>query len=173
MTNGTFTEGFTSHGGGRKEVTGRMVLIGLVTFFAVVVAVNVGMMVAAISTFTGLDSDSPYQEGLAFEKEKSAAVAQQALHWQVLESVKTVAERTRVEVLARNADGRLLDGLRATATLVHPTDRHLDRDLAMTEDASGHYSGVTGAAVGQWDLVIELSRAGARVFRSKNRVFLR
>jgi hypothetical protein len=32
---------------------------------------------------------------------------------------------------------------------------------------------VTGLAVGQWDLVVELSRDGARQFRSKNRVVLR
>jgi nitrogen fixation protein FixH len=174
MTSSTFTRNdFASHGEGRKEVTGRMVLICLLTFFAIVVAVNVGMMVAAISTFTGLDSESPYREGLAFEQEKSAAIAQRELGWQVQESVKAEAGATRLEISARDADGRWLGGLKAAATLVHPSDRRLDRDLAMTEDAPGHYSGLTGAAVGQWNLVIELSRAGARVFRSKNSVFLR
>ena len=31
----------------------------------------------------------------------------------------------------------------------------------------------TELAAGQWDLLIELSRQGDRVFRSKNRVFLK
>jgi nitrogen fixation protein FixH len=174
MSSSTFTDqGFADHGGGRKEVTGRMVLICLVTFFAVVGAVNFGMMAAAISTFTGLDSESPYQEGLAFEQEKSAAAAQQALRWQVQASVKTEAGTTRIEVSARDTDGKPLGALAATATLVHPTDRRLDRDVTLTEDAPGHFNGLTVTAAGQWDLLIDLSRDGARMFRSKNRVVLR
>ena len=43
----------------------------------------------------------------------------------------------------------------------------------MTQDAPGHFSGVTEAALGQWDVVIELSRDGDRLFRSKNRIVLR
>jgi nitrogen fixation protein FixH len=174
MSSSTFTDqSFANHGGGRKEVTGRMVLICLVTFFAVVGAVDFGMMATAISTFTGLDSDSPYQEGLAFEQEKSAAAAQQALRWQVQASVKKEGGATSVEVSARDATGKPLRALAATATLVHPTDRRLDRDLTLAEDAPGHFQGLTATAVGQWDLLIELSRDGARMFRSKNRVVLR
>lgn len=56
-----------------RELTGRIVLTWLVGFFAVVFAVNGVMAVAAISTFSGLDSDSPYQAGLAFDAEIAAA----------------------------------------------------------------------------------------------------
>src|ERR1019366_9938190 len=109
----------------------------------------------AISTFAGLDSDSPYQAGLAFDQEIAAARAQQALHWQVQAKVTTTDEgRTLVEIFARDANGAPLSGLGATATLVHPTDRRLDRDLAISEDGPGHFRGVTGPAVGQWDVVI-------------------
>ena len=80
---------------------------------------------------------------------------------------------TMVEISARDADGTPLPGLTATASLAHPADRRLDRDLAMTQDGPGHFRGVTGAAAGQWDLVIELSRDGTRRFRSKNRIVLR
>jgi nitrogen fixation protein FixH len=165
----------TSRGGVRpREVTGQMVLVCLVTFFAIVGAVNAIMMGAAISTFAGLDSDSPYQAGLAFEEEIAAAAAQQALHWQVEAKMeRTDADKTLIEIVARDADGAPLLGLTATASLVHPTDRRLDRDLAMTPEGLGHFRGVTGMAVGQWDVVIDLSRDGARQFRSKSRVVLR
>ena len=59
------THVFTESGEARpRELTGRMVLIWLVAFFAVVAAVNAIMIDAAISTFAGLESDSPYQAGL-------------------------------------------------------------------------------------------------------------
>jgi nitrogen fixation protein FixH len=166
---------FTGSGQARpRELTGRMVLLWLIGFFGVVAAVNAVMMGAAISTLSGLDSDSPYQAGLAYEAEIAAARAQQALHWQVdVQMERTEAGMTLVEITARDADGTPLPGLRATASLVHPTDRRLDRDLAVTPDGPGQFRGVTGNAVGQWDVVIELSRDGARQFRTKNRVFVR
>jgi nitrogen fixation protein FixH len=151
-----------------------MVLMWLLGFFALVGAVNAVMIGAAISTFAGLESDSPYQAGLAFDEEIAAARAQRALHWQVQAAVaRTDRGETLVEISARDANGTPLPGLSATASLVHPTDRRLDRDLAVTPDGPGHFRGVTGTAVGQWDVVIELSRDGVRRFRSKNRVVLR
>src|SRR6266567_1365889 len=160
-------------GGGPKEVTGRMVLICLVAFFAVVGAVNAVMIGAAVSTFAGLESESPYQAGRAFDREIAAAQAQQALHWQVEAKVAgSDGGATRIEISVRDANGGPIMGLGATATLVHPTDRRRDRGLVMTEDAPGRFSGMTAAAIGQWDVIIDLSRDGARLFRSKNRVAL-
>jgi len=157
-----------------RELTGRTVLICLVGFFVVVGAVNAVMIAAAISTFAGLESESPYQAGLAFDQEIAAARAQQALHWRVQAKVaRTDGGEILVEISARDADGAPLPGLGATASLVHPTDRRLDRDLAMTPDGPGHFGGTTGTAAGQWDVVIDLSRDGVRQFRSKNRVTLR
>ncbi|HEY4406814.1 MAG TPA: FixH family protein [Xanthobacteraceae bacterium] len=156
-----------------RELTGRMVLLWLVGFFAIVGAANAVMIGAAISTFAGLEHDSPYQAGLAFDQEIAAARAQQALHWQVQAKVtRTDRGETLVEISAHDADGAPLSGLGVTASLVHPTDRRLDRELAMTADGPSQFSGVTGAAAGQWDVLIELSRDGARQFRSKNRVTL-
>jgi nitrogen fixation protein FixH len=157
-----------------RELTGRTVLMWLIGFFAVVGVVNAVMIGAAISTFAGLESDSPYQAGLVFDEEIAAARAQQALHWQVeAEVARADGGEILVTISARDANGTPLPGLGATATLVHPTDRRLDRELAITPDGPGHFRGVTGTAVGQWDVVIELSRDGVRRFRSKNRVVLR
>jgi nitrogen fixation protein FixH len=156
-----------------RELTGRMVLLWLVGFFVVVAAVNAIMIGFAISTFAGLEHDSPYQAGLAFDQEIAAARVQEALHWQVQAKVaKAAGGKTLVEISARDAGGAPLSGLVATASLVHPTDRRLDRDLTMTPEGPGRFSGLTGAAAGQWDVVIDLARDGARRFRSKNRIVL-
>ena len=64
-------------------------------------------------------------------------------------------------------------GLEATVSLIHPNDRRLDRPVAMQANAPGRFRGVVTPSPGQWDLVIELSRDGERLFRSKERIILR
>jgi len=168
----TISERSFSRGDGPKEVTGRMVLICFVAFFAVVAAVNAVMIRAAVSTFGGVETESAYQAGRAFERETAAVAAQDALHWQVAGKISADLAATRIEVVADDAGGTPLTGLRASARLVHPADRRADRTVALTEDAPGRFHGTDAPLSGQWALVIELSRDGARVFRSRNWVFL-
>ena len=150
-----------------------MVLICLVAFFAVIAGVNAVMIRAAVSTFGGVETENAYQAGLAFAREIAAVEAQDALHWNVRAKVSAAAGATLVEVVATDAGGRPLAGIEATARLVRPTDRRADHAVTLGEEAPGRFKGRTGAVVGQWALVIELSRDGQRLFRSKNRVFMR
>jgi len=161
-------------GGGRpREVTGRMVFICLVAFFAVVAGVNAIMVRAAVSTFGGVETDSSYQAGLAFAREAATVQAQDALHWDVTANISNQDGAAVIEVMARDSSGRSVPNVVATAQLAHPTDRRADRMVPMTEGGPGSFRGTTEALVGQWDLVIELSRDGDRLFRSKNRVLIR
>jgi nitrogen fixation protein FixH len=162
----------STRGDGPKEVTGRMVLICLVAFFAVVAGVNAVMIRFAVSTFGGVETESAYQAGLAFARETAAVAAQDALHWQVKAKVSAATGATLVEVVANDAADRPLTGLQASARLVHPTDRRADHEVALVEGAPGQFQGRSALLVGQWALVIELSRDGTRMFRSKNRIFL-
>jgi nitrogen fixation protein FixH len=156
-----------------KEVTGRMVLVCLVAFFVAVAGVNAVMIRAAVSTFGGVETESAYQAGLAFARETAAVAAQDALRWQVKAKVSAAVDATLVELVATDAGGRPLTGLQAFARLAHPTDKRADHVFELHETAPGRFQGTAGAAVGQWAFEIELSREGARMFRSRNRVFLR
>jgi nitrogen fixation protein FixH len=164
-------------GGGPKEatgrVTGRMVLICLVAFFAVVTGVNAVMIAAALSTFGGLETEGRYQAGLAFARDHAAAAAQDALHWHVKAKVSTDGGATLVEVVANDDADRAIAGLQASARLAHPADKRADRVIALREEAPGQFRGRSPLLAGQWELIIELSRDGTRLFRSKNRIFLR
>jgi nitrogen fixation protein FixH len=148
-----------------------MVLICLVAFFAVVAGVNAVMIRAAVSTFGGLETENSYQAGVAFAREIAAVEAQDALHWQVRAKVSADADTTLLEVIATDAAGGPLEGLQATAHLSHPMDKRADHIVSLNEDAPGKFGGRTVSVVGQWTLVIELTRDGTRLFRSKNRVF--
>jgi nitrogen fixation protein FixH len=156
-----------------ERVTGRMVLICLVAFFAVVIGVNAVMIAAAVSTFGGLETEGRYEAGRAFARDHAAAAAQDALHWRIKGKVSAEAGRTLVEVVASDDADRPLAGLQASARLVHPADKRADRVIALREDAPGQFKGRDTPLAGQWELVIELSRDGTRLFRSNNRIFLR
>jgi nitrogen fixation protein FixH len=163
-----YTGGGESH---PKEVTGRMVFVCLVAFFAVVAGVNFVLVKAAISTFGGLETDSSYRAGLAYGREIAAAEAQKARYWRVEAKVLSSEDGTTVvDMSVQDAAGQPIAGLGAVVRLAHPTDRRLDHALTMHEDAPGRFRGNTTQAKGEWDVVIELSRGEERLFRSKNRI---
>jgi len=155
-----------------RQVTGRMVLACLIAFFAVVAGANAIMIRAAISTFGGVETSSSYQAGLAYARESRAAHAQDALGWQVKANVHPTAGMTRIDIDVRDAAGVALTRLQAMARFERPTDRRADQTVALHEDRSGHFRGRAAPITGQWDLIIELSRDGERVFRSRSRVVL-
>ena len=155
------------------RVTGRMVLIGFIAFFGIVAGVNAIMIHAAVSTFGGVETESSYRAGLAFANEMARAQAQDARHWNVTARAVLEGDATIVEVTARDAAGGAVPNLAATAQLVHPTDRRADHAVPLSGYSTGLFRGTTAVAAGQWDLVIELSRDGERLFRSKNRMWLR
>lgn len=157
-----------------KEVTGRTVFVCLVAFFAVVAAVNGVMMTAAITTFGGVETASSYQAGLVFGREIAAVHEQDRLGWQVAVHAPTDAARSSViELVARDRANVPLAALEVAGRLSHPMDKRADRTLAWREVSTGVFRADTGRAVGQWDLVIELSQGGSPKFRSRNRLTLR
>ncbi len=157
-----------------RQLTGRMVLLCLVGFFAVVFAVNGVMIHAALSTFDGVETDSAYQAGRRFEQDVAMAKAQDARQWHVDAKVTPAPDGgARLDISARDAAGLPLSGMDAAAVFERPTDRRLDRSVAVTENSPGHFHGTAELAAGQWDLIIELSHQSDRQFRSKNRIILK
>jgi len=155
------------------RLTGWTVLFYLLFFFGVVGGVNGVMIYEALSTMRGVDTESAYQAGRMFEHDVAMLKAQDARHWQVDAKLTPAANGTRLELIARDEADHVLAGLVASASFERPTDRGLDRKIALTEDSPGQYYGRTELIPGQWDLVIEISRQGQQLFRSKNRVVLK
>ena len=157
-----------------RELTGRAVLLWIVGFFAVVFAVNGVLVQAATSTFRGIEVGSSYQAGLMFKQEVESAERQNALHWRV--DGKLSRDGTGQAVLdigAADAQGAPVTGLTAVAYLAHPADSRLDRTVELDKIAPGRFHGAVTAQAGQWELTVDLSRGGDRLFRSRSRVTLR
>jgi len=157
-----------------RPITGRFVLIVIVSFFAVVITVNMVMMRLAIATLPGTEVDSAYSASLAYQKEIQAAHRQNARQWKIDAHLERKPDGAAALALrARDARGTPLIGLAVSAHLERPTDRRADQPMDVAESGEGDYRGTArGVAAGQWDLVIEAVADGQRMFLSRNRVVL-
>ena len=153
-----------------RPLTGKHVLAIFIAFFAVVIAVNMVMFRVATSSFSGIETDSAYRVGLAYNTELEAARQQVALGWAV--NAKVDGERVIIDV--RDRDGQIVPGLTGDVVLAWPADRRLDRKGTISALSGGRYEAQLDKALppGQWDVVVTLRRNGERVFLSKNRIIL-
>jgi nitrogen fixation protein FixH len=157
-----------------KELTGRIVLFCFLGFFGIVAAMNAVLLRAATTTFGGVDTSSAYKMGLAFNTEIAAARAQQTLHWLVDAKVtRSPQGDASLSVNVRDSRGASPPAIALVAKLAHPADTRRDQIVAMRQIAPGVFDGAVRAEPGQWDMVIDISRGGERLFRSRSRVTLR
>ena len=154
-----------------RVLTGRMVLFCLVAFFGIVIAVNAVMVRVAVSSFSGVETESAYKAGLSFKNDVAAAHAQDARHWSVNASLEQ-GETNRVVITARDDKAGVIAGLKPDVRLAHPTDKRRDVPLEFIELTPGQFQSLTPMPKGQWDLVIGLKRETETVFRSKSRISL-
>jgi len=155
-----------------RPLTGRRVLFYLVSFFSVVFAMNIVMARIAVSSFSGVETESAYKAGLSFKNDVAAAHAQDARHWSVEAALQRGGAATRIAISARDAENRAIAGLVPEIRLAHPTDRRHDVLLEAVEVAPGRFECETPLRQGQWDLMISFKRAEDTVFRSKSRIAL-
>ncbi len=148
-----------------RPFTGRHMLIVMVSFFGVVIAVNLTMAVLASRTWSGLVVKNGYVASQQFNSRLAAARRQAKLGWA---STLEVAGAKLVFTI-RDRDGRALSGLATGAKLERPTSERGDAVIAFAEAAPGRYEAAAPAGRGRW--VVDLtarSRAGTtyrQIFR--------
>ena len=135
-----------------KAFTGRHMTAILVAFFAVVIAVNVTMARFAMSTFGGKVVENSYVASQHYNEWLQRADAQDRLGWE--ESITLDAGRH--VLLTIRADGRSLDGVRASAMINHPVGRTAPVALAFEPAAGGVLRSVEPLVLGRWrlDLIV-------------------
>ncbi|MDI9848436.1 FixH family protein [Rhodoblastus sp. 17X3] len=151
-----------------RVLTGRMVLLMLAGFFGVMLVVNFIFATYAVKTFSGLDSDNPYDSGLAYNKEIAAARAQAELGWTVDLNRAPDGSATQVAVTVKDKAGQPVTGLDVGLHFYFPATRKLDRQVSASPVADGVYSGSAPLQSGRWDVEVTLGRNGERLFRSRN-----
>jgi nitrogen fixation protein FixH len=154
-----------------RPITGRTVLLCFMGFFGIIFAMNLYMVRVAVSSFSGVETESAYKAGLSFKNDVAAAHAQDARHWAVEASLQR-GDAATILITARDGQGQPLAGLTPMVRLAHPTDKRRDVVLELVELTPGQFKSLTPMPAGQWDLVIGLQRATDTVFRSKSRISL-
>ena len=157
----------------QRKVTGRAVFFSLVAFFGIVAGVNAIMIRFAVTTFGGVETDSAYKVGLAFNQERAAVETQNALHWSVsAQLTQVISDKARLVVNVNDQSGVPVNSIQVEAKLAHPANVRRDSQLTMHELAPGMFEGESDARPGQWDLQIDVRRGDKHLFRSRSRVVL-
>ena len=155
-------------------VKGYHVLFGVLSFFAVVFAVNGYFLFAALSTHSGVVAQEPYRKGLDYNSRIAADERQAELGWNETVSV-TGDGRVSVTVLDREAQP--LSDLVVSGSIGRPSTVRHDRTFRLAEQERGRYAAEVGALEpGNWIIAIE-ARSGADdtepAYRARRRLWLK
>ena len=78
--------------------------------------------------------------------------------------------KASIEPLAFQASA--VTGIAVVATLAHSADARRDQRITLAQRGAGEFAGTVEVSRGFWDLIIDASRDGTDMFRSRSRVLL-
>lgn len=156
------------------ELTGRHVLIALITFFTVIAGVNFTMMNLAIRTMPGTEVKSTYEASQQYNRRLDAIAAQDRRGWQVDIATTGLHSGSPLGVEVRDHAGAVLAGLKVSARIERPTDARYDRRIALADLGAGRYAAaMPELAAGQWTITVEILRGNERQFVSQRRILIK
>lgn len=159
------------------ELRGWHVLLILIGFFAVVIAVDVGMAVQAYRTFPGEVTAKPYEDGLAFNTALARRQEERSLGWRA--SIETTVlgagsalRSGRVQLRLKISDnaGQPVRGLTLRGRLERPATESGRLDLQLTETRPGTYDATAPDTPGAWDISISGQDRTGRAFEAQRRL---
>jgi len=157
-----------------KTIRGRHVLWGLLGFFGVVSAVNAVFVYLALSSHSGLQTDSAYHKGLKYNERLEAAESQKARGWSLeLDSRLSENSALTLSVGLKDRYGTPLTGLEVLAELRRPAREGFDQTLIFKHSSGGVYlAEATLPFRGQWDMVLVARQGGEVAYVAEKRLWL-
>ena len=153
-----------------KRFTGRQFLAIMLASFVLVTAVNGLMIWYALSTWSGLVSDSAFAEGLGFDRVLAASRAEAALGWK-----GTIAYEPSGRIVFHlvDANGQPLSRLGVSMVMLRPTREGFDRTAALRETTPGRYeAGIHAPLPGVWDVRVVVAAGGQTKFHAEQRILV-
>jgi nitrogen fixation protein FixH len=146
-----------------REITGRMVLAGMVGAFGIIIAVNLTMAYLAIGTFPGLETRNSY---VASQQFQAARDAQVALGWTAKASYQD--GQLRIDFTGPNG---VVNPATLDATLGRAT--RIDQDIApdFQFDGRGHVATVQ-IAPGYWNVRLDAWDVDGTRFRQRLQILV-
>jgi nitrogen fixation protein FixH len=141
-----------------RPLTGKKVLLIAVAAFAVILAANLTMLLAATGSFPGLVVKNSYVASQGWDRKTNA---QRALGW------VAVAEYAdgMLRVTMTGRDGAPVAGLNVVAVVGRPASTREDIRLDLAEAADG-YAAPLALAPGRWRVMIAGADAGGGSFEA-------
>ncbi len=143
-----------------------------VGFFLVVFAVNAIMVTIAFTSWTGVQTEEAYIQGLQYNDRLAEAETQYALGWTVdVAFAQSGPEVGELQVHAADERGTPLTWASVTATFVRPTQQGQDFSVEVQPASAGYAAVVDFPLPGVWDLKLLIEHEG-RPYRFEERIFL-
>jgi nitrogen fixation protein FixH len=149
-----------------REITGKHVLIGTVSAFGVIIAVNLFMAYQAISTFPGVEAKNTYYASQNFEASRKA---QSALGWDVTEAYQDGQLTVRIVETASGLPGAVAD---LQVLIGRATEAQGDQLPVFVRDG-GAFVAPVDLGPGKWVLRIEAVAADGTLFRQQRQLFVK
>jgi len=135
----------------------------------VVTGVNIGFVVMALKTFPGEVSATPYEDGVAYNREVAQKQAQNALGWTAKLTVET---QDRLALLIIDRAGAPVTGLDVAGTFERPATEVGRRQIKLADLGSGQYGVSTQGMRGAWDVRAVATDKSGRRFEVEDRIVL-
>lgn len=131
--------------------------------FGVVVAVNAVLIVFALTSWSGLETEQAYQKGLAYNETLDEAAEQAARSWQATLGFASTGERVgELSLELADRDRRPIGRLSVVARLMRPTVTGYDQAVELRPQANGRYAATIALPLaGQWRVDVEAVGLGA------------
>ena len=152
-----------------RAFTGTHMLLIMISFFGVVVSVNLTLAYFARSSWSGLVVQNSYVASQNFDKDLRIAREQQAMGWRE----QLAISRDFVSITMQDSNGALLTGLSVQLILRRPATDANDHSLQLTETGKGVYSAKVEISTGVWDADVTAERIGKGAVRNVHRVVIK
>jgi nitrogen fixation protein FixH len=144
-----------------RPLTGKHVLGMLLGFFAFMLIANGFFVYFALTSFSGLSTDDPYQKGLNYNQALAAKVEQQARGWISDLRVDEVGPgEVLITLSVLDANGNAIDLSKAAAVLRRPAVQGEDVRIDFSKQGPALVSSIKLEKLGNWDLKIMLHGGG-------------
>jgi len=137
----------------KGEFTGRHMLLLALSFFGVIISVNVLMAVVSSTSWTGLVVENSYVASQEFEEKRIAHEKQQAAGWQ---ASFTYAPGL-AQLIVRDGAGNPVDLGLVSLLINRPVGGHDDEHLTLSRSPDGGYSATVTLGEGVWDVMATAS----------------
>ncbi|MDO8899921.1 MAG: FixH family protein [Phenylobacterium sp.] len=148
------------------RIRGWHVLVAMILFFGIITAVNAVFITAALRTYPGEVSVTPYEDGLAFNAKLARQADQAKLGWRA--SAGAEAEAVAVRII--DDQGAAVRDLSLSGKLQRPATGAGALTPRFRETEPGLYVARLGGVTGVWDLTFQAQDAEGRQFEGERRL---